>query len=69
MDRCRLTNNVIGVIPVQAEDVARLARIAHEMRQEITDPRLDHVGRAKYAETIEAIDDLIQNAGGETDAE
>lgn len=69
MDKIRLTNNVVGLIPVRAQDVARLARIAHEMRQEITDPRLDHVGRAKYAETIEAIDDLIQNAGGEDDAE
>ena len=69
MDKSRLTNNVIGVVPVQAEDLTRLARIAHEMRQEITDPRLDHVGRAKYAKTIEAIDNLIQNAGGETDAE
>lgn len=69
MDKIRLTNNVVGLIPVRAQDVARLARIAHEMRQEISDPRLPIYARTKYAETIGAIDDLIQHAGGEDDAE
>lgn len=69
MDKIRLTNNAVWLIPVRAQDVARLARIAHEMRQEISDPRLDHVGRMKYVQTIGAIDDLTQYAGGEDDAE
>ena len=69
MDKSRLTNNVVGLIPVRAQDVACLARIAHEMRQEISDPRLPIYTRTKYAETIRAIDDLIQYAGGEDDAE
>lgn len=63
MEKERLTGSVIGSIPVQAQDIARLARIAHEMRQEISDPRLTIHARTKYANTIEAIDSLIQHAG------
>lgn len=69
MEKERLTAEVIGSILCRATDVAQLARIAHTMRQEIGDPRLPIYARTKYAETIEAIDNLIQNAGGETDAE
>ena len=69
MEKERLTAEVIGIVPCKAQDVAHLARIAHTMRQEIGDPRLPIYVRTKYAETIEAIDNLIQNAGGETDAE
>lgn len=69
MEKERLTGSVIGSIPVRAQDITRLARIAHEMRQEISDPRLPIHARTKYANTIEAIDNLIQNAGGEDDAE
>ena len=69
MKKERLTAEVIGSVPCRATDVARLARIAHTMRQEIGDPRLPICARTKYAETIEAIDDLIQNAGGDTDAD
>lgn len=69
MEKERLTADVIGTIPCKATDMAYLARIAHTMRQEIGDPRLPIYARTKYAETIEAIDNLIQNAGGETDAE
>ena len=63
MEKERLTGSVIGSIPVRAQDIARLARIAHEMRQEISDPRLPIHARTKYANTIEAIDSLIQHAG------
>lgn len=63
MEKERLTDNVIGSLPVRAQDIARLARIAHEMRQEISDPRLPIHARTKYANTIEAIDSLIQHAG------
>lgn len=63
MEKERLTGSVIGLIPVRAQDIARLARIAHEMRQEISDPRLPIHARTKYANTIEAIDSLIQHAG------
>lgn len=63
MEKERLTGSVIGSIPVQVQDIARLARIAHEMRQEISDPRLPIHARTKYANTIEAIDSLIQHAG------
>lgn len=69
MEKERLTAEVIGIVPCKAKDVAHLARIAHTMRQDIGDPRLPIYARTKYAETIEAIDELIQNAGGETDAE
>lgn len=63
MEKERLTGSVIGSIPVRAQDISRLARIAHEMRQEISDPRLPIHARTKYANTIEAIDSLIQHAG------
>lgn len=63
MEKERLTGSVIGSIPVRAQDITRLARIAHEMRQEISDPRLPIHARTKYANTIEAIDSLIQHAG------
>lgn len=63
MEKETLTDNVIGSIPVRAQDLALLARIAHEMRQEISDPRLPIYARTKYANTIEAIDGLIQHAG------
>ncbi len=69
MEKERLTAEVIGMVPCKAYDIARLARIAHAMRQEIGDPRLPIYARTKYAETIEAIDDLIQNAGGDHDAD
>lgn len=69
MEKERLTAEVIGSIRCRATDVARLARIAHAMRQEIGDPRLPIYARTKYAETIEAIDELIQNAGGGSDAD
>ena len=63
MEKERLTGSVIGSIPVRAQDISRLARIAHEMRQETSDPRLPIHARTKYANTIEAIDSLIQHAG------
>lgn len=63
MEKEKLTDNVIGSLPVLAQDIARLARIAHEMRQEISDPRLPIHARTKYANTIEAIDSMIQHAG------
>ena len=69
MEKERLTAEAIGSVPCRATDMARLARIAHTMRQEISDPRLPIYARTKYAETIEAIDKLIRNAGGDTNAE
>ena len=55
MEKERLTGSVIGSIPVRAQDISRLARIAHEMRQETSDPRLPIHARTKYANTIEAM--------------
>ena len=59
----RLTNEVIGEIRVQAKDVAKLARIAHEMRARLSDPRIMPSTKGIFAETIEAVDELIKNAG------
>lgn len=63
MDKTKLKADIKGHIRVRAWDVAHLARIAHEMRQEISDPRLPIYARTKYAETINAIDILVDGAG------
>lgn len=63
MNKSRLTPNVTGPLTVKAADVAKLARIAHSLRQEIGDPRLPGCARANYADVIKAVDVLIMNAG------
>lgn len=47
---------------VPAQDITRLLRIAHRFRQEIGDPRLPGYARRNYADTIEAVDTLADNA-------
>lgn len=62
MDRMSLRGDVAGRAAVPKYDLTLLAQIAHAMRQEITDPRLPIYARSKYAETIEAVDTLADNA-------
>ena len=62
MDRMSLRGDVKGRAAVPKYDLTLLAQIAHTMRQEITDPRLPIYARSKYAETIEAIDNIIDHA-------
>lgn len=52
-----------GTLTVNAQDVADLAIIAHEMRSRFTDPRMKSCARALFAEMIEAVDMLIAHAG------
>lgn len=47
---------------VPAQDITRLLRIAHRMRQEIGDPRIPGYVRVNYADTIEAIDTIADNS-------
>ena len=47
---------------VPAQDITRLLRIAHRFRQEIGDPRLPGYARRNYADTIEAVDTLADDA-------
>lgn len=62
MDRMSLRGDAKGRAAVPKYDLTLLAQIAHAMRQEITDPRLPIYARSKYAETIEAIDNIIDHA-------
>lgn len=62
MDRINLRGDAKGRAAVPVYDLTMLAQIAHEMRQEITDPRLPVHARSKYAETIDAIDSIIDHA-------
>ena len=63
MDKARLTTDIKGPLTVEAHDVARLAVLAHEMRARFTDPRLRSCTRGIFAETIEAVDALVEHAG------
>ena len=63
MDRMSLRGDAKGRAAVPKYDLTLLAQIAHTMRQETTDPRLPIYARSKYAETIEAIDILVDGAG------
>ena len=63
MNKMELKSDVKGHIRVRAWDVAHLARIAHSLRQEISDPRLPIYARTNYAEVIQAVDVLIDGAG------
>ena len=62
MNKLQLNDNIKGYVRVRAWDVAHLARIAHAMRQEITDPRLLIHARRNYAEMIQAVDILVDGA-------
>lgn len=68
MDKGMLTSGAGGYVKVRTPDLYAMSRMAHELRQEIGDPRLDHVGRTRYADMIALIDRVINNAGGEDDA-
>lgn len=63
MDKAQLTTYMQGTMTVKAQDVANLAILAHEMRVRFSDPRLRSCTRGLFAETIEAVDELIKNAG------
>ena len=63
MNKLELKANVKGHTRVRAIDVAQLARIAHNLRQEISDPRLPIYARTNYAEIIQAVDVLVDGAG------
>ena len=63
MNKMELKSDVKGHTRVRARDVAHLARIAHHLRQEISDPRLPIYARTNYAEVIHAVDVLIDGAG------
>ena len=63
MNKLQLNDNIKGHTCVRAVDVAHLARIAHNLRQEISDPRLPIYARTNYAEVIQAVDVLIDGAG------
>ena len=63
MNKMQLNDNIKGHTCVRARDVAHLARIAHHLRQEISDPRLPIYARTNYAEMIQAVDVLIDGAG------
>lgn len=69
MNKSMLTNSADGWVKVRTRDLYDLSKFEHDLRQEIGDPRLDHVGRARYSDAISLIDRVIQNAGGETDAD
>ena len=63
MNKLELKANVKGHVRVRSVDVADLAWIAHNLRQEISDPRLPIYARTNYAEVIQAVDVLIDGAG------
>lgn len=63
MNKLELKANVKGHTRVRARGVAHLARIAHNLRQEISDPRLPIYARTNYAEMIQAVDILVGGAG------
>ena len=58
-----MTNNTPGYVLVKEQCIADLKRIAHHLRQEISDPRLPINARTNYAEMIQAVDVLIDGAG------
>lgn len=63
MNKIQLNDNIKGHVRVRALDVAHLARIAHSLRQEISDPRLPIYARTNYAEMIQAVGILVDGAG------
>ena len=63
MNKSELKSDIKGHVRVRAWDVAHLARIAHNLRQEISDPRLPIYARTNYAEMIQAVDILVDGAG------
>lgn len=68
MDKGKLTSGAGGFVKVKVQDLYEMSKLEHRLRQEISDPRLDHVGRARYSDMIELIDKVIRNAGGDDDA-
>ena len=62
MDRMSLRGDAAGRAAIPKYDLTLLAQIAHAMRQEIADPRLPIYARSKYAETIEAVDRIVDDA-------
>lgn len=65
MNKLELNANVKGHTRVRAVDVAHLARIAHNLRQEISDPRLPIYARTNYAEMIQAVNALDESRKSE----
>ena len=69
MNKLQLNDNIKGHTRVRAVDVAHLARIAHNLRQEIGDPRLPGYVVRNYSEIIKSADEMIEHAGGDTNAD
>lgn len=69
MDKGMLTSGAGGYVKVRTTDLYAMSRMVHELRQEIGDPRLDHVGRTRYADMIALLDRVIDNAGGDSHAD
>lgn len=69
MDKVQLTSGADGYVKVRVQDLYKFAWIAHSLRQEIGDPRLPGYARHNYSEMIQATDEMIKHAGGDTDAD
>lgn len=69
MDKGQLTSGADGYIKVRVADLYTLARIEHRLRQEIGDPRLPGYVVRNYSEIIKSADEMIEHAGGDTDAD
>lgn len=63
MNKTELRASTKGHLRVRMPDVSHLERIAHHLRQEISDPRLPIYARTNYAEIIQAVDVLVDGAG------
>lgn len=63
MNKTELRTSTKGHLRVRMPDVSHLERIAHHLRQEISDPRLPIYARTNYAEIIQAVDVLVDGAG------
>ncbi len=62
MNKTKLRSDINERLIVRTPDVKRLERIAHYLRQEISDPQLPNYSRTRYAEMIQAVDVLIDGA-------
>lgn len=63
MEKAELKTNITGKLTVDAHDVAMLAIAAHEMRARFSDPRMNAATRGLFAQTIHAVDSLVEHAG------
>lgn len=69
MDNGQLTSGADGYVKVRVQDLYKFAGIAHRLRQEIGDPRLPGYARHNYSVVIQSVDEIIEHAGGDTNAD